>query len=79
MWIFLMSLICRSYHLIWVSVRLLLIHALGGVDVLLLTLYVLEVDRVLRGVDELWMSTDLSITICTPTHSLSLVYGNSLS
>ena len=76
-WVLLVRLISRPYHLVLMSVRL--SHLLGSIDILIITLYIFEVDRVLWGVDELRVTTYLIITIWSTGHSLSLINSNSLA
>jgi hypothetical protein len=64
--VLLVSLVCRSNHMLWLS-SIRLCQLLSSINILILTLYILEVDRVLRRIDELRMTADLVSSVCTST------------
>ena len=77
--VLLVCLISRAYHLVRMGGVGLLAHLLGSINVLRITLYILEVHWVLRGIDELRMASNLVVSIWTTSYTLGLVYGNSFA
>jgi len=84
-WVLLVRLVCWADHL-WMPIRLLRSNPLSRINILrigtaLTSLYVLEVDRVLGRIDELWVSTYLRCSISTTciTGTLCLINVHTLA
>jgi hypothetical protein len=66
--VLLVGLVRRSNHILWLS-NIGLCQLLRGIDILILTLYILEVHGVLGRVDELGMTTYLVSSVCSTSTS----------